>query len=315
MGTIRKKYESNGSKERHRYLRKQELTARLDSGDIPKVFWDLDIPLSNDSCQCGGNIVKESEIELCETCKKPPQSTLDALLCTNMLSVGVDVQRLSLMVINGQPKLTSEYIQASGRIGRSKYPGLVVTNYNYRQARDLSVFENFIDFHSKYHKNVEPGTLTPFASRARDTGLFGMLVAFARMYADKQNNCITLVEDPSKFTKKNSGLANLLNEMKKELELRVDIVDTKEKIDTIKDFEKKIEIWYSLAEKGDRLKYKRNYYPNAPKPAENIIFLLKKIGDLDPPGYVGQLIPESLRQAEGSIRMYYKPSEELTENE
>ena len=75
-----------------------------------------------------------------------------------------------------------------------------------------------MDFHSKYHKNVEPGTLTPFASRARDTGLFGMLVAFARIYASKQNNCITLVEDPSKFTKKNNGLANLLNEMKKELE-------------------------------------------------------------------------------------------------
>ena len=142
-----------------------------------------------------------------------------------------------------------------------------------------------------------------------------MLVAFARMHADKQNNCITLVEDPSKFAKKNSSLTNLLNEMKKELELRVDIVDPKERIDTIKDFEKKIEIWYSLAEKGDILRYKRNYSPKAPKPKENIIFLLKKIGDLDPPGYVGQLIPESLRQAEGSIRMYYKPSEELTENE
>ena len=55
--------------------------------------------------------------------------------------------------------------------------------------------------------------------------------------------------------------------------------------------------------------------PNAPKPPENTIFLLKKIGDLDPAGYVGQLIPESLRQAEGNIRMYYKLSEELTENE
>ena len=315
MGTIRKKFEL-GSKNRHRDLLKQELTARLDSGDIPKVFWDLDIPLSDDSCQCGGKSEKESEAELCETCKKPLQSTLDALLCTNMLSVGVDVQRLSLMIINGQPKLTSEYIQASGRIGRSQdSPGLVVTNYSYRTARDLSVFENFIDFHSKYHKNVEPGTLTPFASRARDTGLFGMLVAFARMHADKQNNCITLVEDPSKFAKKNSSLTNLLNEIKKELELRVDIVDPKERIDTIKDFEKKIEIWYSLAEKGDILRYKRNYFPNAPKPKENIIFLLKKIGDLDPPGYVGQLIPESLRQAEGNIRMYYKLSEELTENE
>ena len=105
---------------------------------------------------------------------------IDALLCTNMLSVGVDIDRLSVLLVNGQPGSTSEYIQATGRVGR-KYPGLVVTNYTYTKSRDLSYFENFLHFHTTFHKQVEPGTLTPFSARARDRGLFGVFVALIRL--------------------------------------------------------------------------------------------------------------------------------------
>ena len=232
-----------------------------------------------------------------------------------MLSVGVDVQRLSLMVINGQPKLVSEYIQASGRIGRST-PGLVISNYKYTNARDLSIFENFEDFHSKYHKNVEPGTLTPFASRARDTGLFGLLVAFVRMYADQKNRCITLVPNSgaSKF-KTGPDLEKLLDKIIDSVERRVKFVDKGEMTDTINDLKKKIKLWYTLASKNAKLKYKRNYWKKAVKPKDDVFYLLKKIGDLDPVGYEGQLVPESLRQAEGSIRVYYQPREMFTKNE
>ena len=230
-----------------------------------------------------------------------------------MLSVGVDIQRLSLMVINGQPKLVSEYIQASGRIGRST-PGLVISNYKYTNARDLSIFENFDFFHSKYHRNVEPGTLTPFAARARDTGLFGLLVAFVRMYADQQNRCITLAEDPSKF-KTAPDLEKLLDKIIDSFETRVRFVDPGEMVDTINDLKKKIKLWYTLASKNAKLKYKRNYWKGAAKPKDDVHYLLKKIGDLDPPGHQGQLVPESLRQASGSIRLYYQPREMFTKNE
>ena len=318
MGTIRKKFEG-GSKATYPKLDTTELTGRLDAGEIPSIFQRLEHPLHREHCICDDeirNVSIKAKKSICQACKKPLQGVLDALLCTNMLSVGVDVQRLSLMIINGQPKGVAEYIQASGRIGRST-PGLVITNYNFMRARDLSVFENFMDFHSKYHKNVEPGTLTPFAARAREAGLFGILVAFVRNYADQQNLCIPLVENKgaSKFTKGNQGLTKLLGEITDRLGKRVAIVDKKEKNVTINDFQNKIKRWFAVAEipktkPGIKLKYKRNYFRGAPPPSEDEIFLIKKIGDIDPVGYEGQLVQESLRQAEGSIRMYYHSKEE-----
>ena len=144
------------------------------------------------------------------------------------------------MLINNQPKHTSEYIQASGRIGRSKNsPGLVVTSYRYLGARDLSIYENFKDFHSTYHRRVEPGTLTPFASRARETALFGVLVALIRNHAKKPDSTHLLAPNKGagKFKQTNRNLTELFNLVKKRLEARLEIVDNKEKADTIKEFE------------------------------------------------------------------------------
>jgi hypothetical protein len=98
-----------------------------------------------------------------------------------MLQVGVDVQRLGLMVVTGQPKNMAEYIQASSRVGRSTAgPGLVFTIYQWNRPRDLAHYEHFVHEHVTFGRRVEGLTTTPFSKRALDRGLAGVLVGSIR---------------------------------------------------------------------------------------------------------------------------------------
>jgi superfamily II DNA or RNA helicase len=109
----------------------------------------------------------------------PDPDTLDVILATNMISVGVDIDRLGLMAVMGQPQSTSEYIQSTSRVGR-RYPGLVATIYNGARSRDRSHYEAFLTYHSALYREVESTSVTPFSPRARDRGLHAVLVALAR---------------------------------------------------------------------------------------------------------------------------------------
>jgi hypothetical protein len=106
---------------------------------------------------------------------------VDVLLASNMISVGVDIDRLGLMVVAGQPKSASEYIQASSRVGRdSRWPGLVVTCLNVHKPRDRSHYERFTLFHESFYRMVEASSLTPFSAPALDRGLTAVLMSIAR---------------------------------------------------------------------------------------------------------------------------------------
>jgi hypothetical protein len=106
---------------------------------------------------------------------------VDVALATNMISVGLDIPRLGLMVVLGQPKAAAEYIQATSRVGRlPEKPGLVVTIFNIHRPRDRSHFERFGFFHETFYRSVEATSVTPFSARALDRGLAGTLVALAR---------------------------------------------------------------------------------------------------------------------------------------
>jgi len=141
-----------------------ELTSRRTAEEIPEILERLSVRYPRAS----------------EDGPRP----LDTLLATNMISVGVDVDRLGLMVVVGQPKTTSEYIQASSRIGRSKAaPGLLITMYNPGKPRDRSHYEHFRAYHAAFYKYVEPTSVTPYSLPVLERALHAVLVVLARHLA------------------------------------------------------------------------------------------------------------------------------------
>jgi len=149
-------------RERRRLIRNiQELTSRRTADEIPRILDDLNRRW---------------------TPEPSPVWPVDVLLATNMISVGVDVPRLGLMVVTGQPKSTSEYIQATSRVGRS-FPGMVVTVYNPARSRDRSHYEQFVGYHQAIYRHVEPTSVTPFSAPARSRGFAGLIIAMARLIA------------------------------------------------------------------------------------------------------------------------------------
>ncbi len=138
-----------------------ELTSRVSNKEIPKKLDQL-------------------EVKFKPAWEKGETQAIDIVLATNMLSVGVDINRIGLMVVNGQPKNTAEYIQATSRIGRF-FPGLVFTVLTWSRPRDLSHYETFEHYHATFYKHIEAQSVTPFAPRALDRGLTGAMVSLLRL--------------------------------------------------------------------------------------------------------------------------------------
>jgi hypothetical protein len=130
----------------------------------------------------------------------PNAAALDALATTNILSVGIDVGRLGLMLVNGHPKSTSEYIQATSRVGRGAVSGLVVTMFRSGKPRDRSVFESFRAFHQSYYRQVEPASVTPWSVQARRRALRAALVILLRHAGGLSSNVDAARFDPESAT-------------------------------------------------------------------------------------------------------------------
>ena len=157
-----------------------ELTSRKDSTDIPDTLDHLEVAFDPQT------EARRKEMKNKGHIKEMPKRPLDVLLATNMVSVGVDVQRLGLMVVAGQPKTTAEYIQATSRVGR-KFPGLVFTVYNWTRPRDLSHYERFEHYHATFYNHVEALSVTPFAAGALSRGLTALLVSCVRLQGTEFN--------------------------------------------------------------------------------------------------------------------------------
>ncbi len=160
-----------------------ELTGRMPSSKIAEGLAKLEQPFDPalDSTAAMDQLRQDPEGYRARAASIRSSSPTDVLLATSMLQVGVDVQRLGLMVVTGQPKNTAEYIQATSRIGRDRTrPGLVVMIYQWSRPRDLAHYETFGHDHATFGLRIEGLTTTPFSDRALDRGLTGVLVAVMR---------------------------------------------------------------------------------------------------------------------------------------
>lgn len=189
-----------------------ELTSRINSNEIPEYLEQLSKSWTGDKT--------EYPVDVC--------------LATNMISVGVDIPRLGLMTVIGQPKTTSEYIQATSRVGRSKKgPGLVFTIYNCSKPRDRSHFEHFQEYHSKIYSKVEPTSVTPFSAPARERGLHAILVGLIRFYSTDQS-----AMTPRPFPQK-----EIIERVTQIIFDRVHLIDEEEYDKTMELIEEKLDYW------------------------------------------------------------------------
>ncbi len=246
---------------------KKEITSRIPSWEIAQVLEKLAVPYDKN---------------------KEKQNCYDVVIATNMIAVGMDVDRLGLMTVVGQPKQNSEYIQATSRVGR-QHPGIIFTVYNPYRPRDLSNYENFVGFHSQMYRYVEGTTATPFAARARDRVLHALVVALLRLKIEEiaDNSGASCINDISE---------DEINEIKSMILERVKVIsptayaDTEDEIDTF------LSTWKSIA-KSEKL------YFFVPTVADDKKRLLTYYGEF----YADKEKPtlSSMRDVEQSSTVFY----------
>ncbi len=177
---------------------------------------------------------------------------VDLAACTNMLSVGVDVPRLGLMMVVGQPKSTSEYIQATSRVGR-EFPGLVVALYSSAKARDRSHYESFRAYHGTLYAAVEGVSVTPTSPRARERALHAALVVVVRHSLGLNSD-----ESADAFSSSDPDLRRALITLAN----RLTEADPAERDEVQSELEKLVADWGSRIDAAraaqDRLRYRRS---------------------------------------------------------
>ncbi|MDX3658853.1 helicase-related protein [Streptomyces sp. ID05-26A] len=215
------------------------------------------------------------------------EAAVDVVLSSNMLSVGIDIPRLALMLMVGQPKTTSEYIQATSRVGRGETKGIVVTLFRSNRARDRSHFETFRGYHEALYRSVEPTSVTPWSLASRDRSLAGALVALLR------HSVSPLALDASQMDLDNAEMRGVLER------LMARFVELVARSEDFEEEDTRAEIWRRLREwnlrarlardSGSPLRYERQRTSDES--------LLKRYGQ---PGE-GWLVADSMRSVDPNV--------------
>ena len=260
----------------------RELTSRVSNRDIPRYLDQLEVKFkTNFDVEEGKFVTQWDEGET---------RAIDVVLATNMLSVGVDVNRLGVMVVNGQPKATAEYIQATSRVGRFS-PGLVCTVLTWARPRDLSHYEAFEHYHATFYQHVEAQSVTPFSPRAMDRGLTGAMLSVLRLQNDPFNP--------------NTGAGELDRTDKEEVIHASSVLMGRawsvSEQSAVKDLasaelKERIDEWANEAEKGGRILAYEKKGPNK----ETMVALLHRPGIQ---GWDKFTVPTSMREVEPGVRL------------
>ena len=192
-----------------------ELTSRIASSQIGQTLDRLGLEFDPDydtTDAFRARMAEQKEGKKVTSRKEPP---FDVILATSMLQVGVDVQRLGLMLVVGQPKNTAEYIQASSRVGRDgERPGLVVTLGNWARPRDLAHYEQFRHYHETFYSQVEALSVTPYSPTSLERGLDGLLVSAARVVQATVDDGLSSERNAWRIKDERDGVERIVERLK-----------------------------------------------------------------------------------------------------
>lgn len=257
-----KAFHSRTGEQTRSLLSIMELTSRLKSDEVPAAIAALEVTTSQNG-----------------------KTPVDACLASNIIEVGVDIDRLSLMAIVSQPKTTAQYIQVSGRVGRRWWerPGLVLTLYSPTKPRDRSHFEQFRTYHERLYAQVEPSSVTPFAPPMLDRALHAVMAAYARQSGDESE-----AESPTPFPQ------DLVEHLRRILLPRLQVVDPREISNFEKVFHRRAQQW----QQWQRLKWSSNeIMQDTP--------MLRLAGSYAPPDYAALSwpTPTSMRNVDAQCQI------------
>jgi hypothetical protein len=260
---------------------REELTSNKRAEEVPKILDKLERRFTAERPKAG-------------------EYPIDSILASNMISVGVDIDRLGLMVVNGQPKTTAEYIQATSRIGRQP-PGLVVTVFNWTRPRDISHYERFRSYHGSLYRFVEATSVTPFSSRARDKGLEGVLTSLVRL----GDSNLTGEQDAARFDPANPWVQEAVELIAKRAGAVTSSADVA--AETREEVLADLDRWSNVAE-PDKLCYsRRGLGPKAKETNPDKRYLIDAQEDRVQEGVFEA--PGSLREVESEVHVYLLDAE------
>lgn len=196
-----------------------ELTSRIASSEIGRTLDHLGLEFDPDYDTTAATLARIADVRAGNKTSIRKNSPFDVVLATSMLQVGVDVQRLGLMLVVGQPKNTAEYIQASSRVGRdaTARPGLVVSLGNWARPRDLAHFEQFKHYHETFYAQVEALSVTPYSPTSLGRGLEGVLVSAARVLQATTPNGLSPERQAGRINDEHDAVEGIITRLKKRI--------------------------------------------------------------------------------------------------